>query len=88
MLQFFLDPHAFDPELDLYSNVALRMAMPPMHEHTNYADGALCAPNGRPWPPFLVTEKGASLDEFALRSEHESTTIIPALTFVTRRIEA
>lgn len=78
-MQFFTNPKAFQAELELYNEPTLQKLMPQRHEVFGNEDGTFVSPSGYRFPPFIVLERGESLDEFAKHIEYEFITVCPSL---------
>jgi hypothetical protein len=65
MRRFFFDKSDFERELRTYEHPQLQSTMPPLHASCPNADGALRSASGWPFPPFLVLERGVSLQVLA-----------------------
>jgi hypothetical protein len=78
-MQFYTNPRAFQAEVDLYNKPTLQKLMPKRHEVFGNEDGSCKSPSGFVFPPFIVLERGESLDEFARHMEHEFITVCPSL---------
>jgi len=86
MLQFFFTRGAYDTEVGLYSNADLARIMPRCYAWHDNVDRALRSQGGCVYPPFLIIERGESLDEFAARVEHEEITVMQALVLIVKRV--
>ncbi|NJR43897.1 MAG: hypothetical protein HC767_15795 [Akkermansiaceae bacterium] len=67
---------AFEQEASLYSSDVLKGMMPATREVMGNADGAAVSSRGYQWPPFIVLEKGESLQEWSQREEARYSTIM------------
>lgn len=63
-VKFFYEPEAFEREAELYANATLRSMMAATHDVCSNSDGARTAPNRYRLPPFIVIQRGESLDEW------------------------
>lgn len=75
-VKFFLSRSAFEQETALYSNEVLKGMMPATREVVGNTDGVAVSSRGYQWPPFIVLEKGESLQEWAQREEARYSTIM------------
>ena len=75
-VKFFLSRSAFEQETALYSNDVLKGMMPATREVVGNVEGGAMSLRGYRWPPFIVLEKGESLQEWAQREEARYSTIM------------
>lgn len=63
-IKFYLDRDAFERERILYTEPDLRSIMPATLTVEDNASGKCCTPYGYVFPPFVIIERGESLDEW------------------------
>jgi hypothetical protein len=68
-LKFYISKNAFEVERSLYAHPVLGPLLPKVVTSCKNDDNAECDPSGRPLPPFIVMEKGESLDEWSRRAK-------------------
>jgi hypothetical protein len=61
-IKFFTSRHAYERERSMYADRDLRDALPPVTDIRPNEDGAVTAVDGWVFPPFIVTDRGESLD--------------------------
>lgn len=67
-IKFFLDRASFHHEQELYADANLQRMMPAVSDVvSNECEGAILTRFGLPLPPFIVVERGESLNEWAVR---------------------
>lgn len=64
VVKFFFDQATFDRELELHDRPALRRMMAATVQINSNCQGAVAAPCGYVFPPFIVMDRGASLSEW------------------------
>eukprot|EP00892_Ulva_mutabilis_P005987 jgi/Ulvmu1/3760/UM175_0007.1 len=64
-IKFFLEKAAFEKELQIYCHPMLQQAVPARLAMEDNSTGACRTPYGFVFPPFLIIECGANLDEWA-----------------------
>jgi hypothetical protein len=62
--RFFERKEDWQRESALYKHDQIRNTLPPVHGGTDNADGTVRSPSGFPYPPYLVMERGAPLNEW------------------------
>lgn len=87
-VKFFLhNDSAFKRELELYETPALRSILPEaLHIRTN-EDSAVRAASGYVFPPFIIVEKGESLNEWASRKSPDFATTLFVLLHIAERLQ-
>eukprot|EP00892_Ulva_mutabilis_P000884 jgi/Ulvmu1/10797/UM069_0032.1 len=86
-IKFFTNRHAFARELALYSNPTLRAMMPAVSAVQDNSDGRVQDSTGFAFPPFIVVERGESLDEWVHRVAPDFVTSMFVLCHVTKRLQ-
>lgn len=64
-IKFFTSRAAYERERSMYADRDLRAALPPVTEIRSNEDGEVTAEGGFVFPPFIVTDRGESLDTWA-----------------------
>ena len=75
-VKFFLSCAAYDAEARLYKVDVLRSMMPAIRMDVSNEDTGERNSRGYPWPPFMVLEKGESLQEWKARTKPAFSTIL------------
>jgi hypothetical protein len=76
-IKFFLQRSAFARETALFSSSGvIREMMPNILAIEGNADGRHMLPGGMKAPPFIVVERGESLDEWVLRVQPDYVTVL------------
>lgn len=78
-IKFFTDPNAFEREAEMYCKHSIRAMMPSVAVVESNAAKSVTGPGGYAFPPFIVVEKGESLDEWVLRVQPDFVTILQVL---------
>lgn len=86
-IKFYVHESAFAQEQALYKAPALRDILPPVAALFDNADGSLADAKGRPVAPFVIVEKGESLNEWARRRTPDFPTALTVLLHVAERLE-
>jgi hypothetical protein len=86
-IKFFLRPTAFKCEEALYTRPELRTMMPAVIGMERNTMGEIRSPSGWPFPPFIIVEKGESLDEWALRIVPDFPTVLTVLCHIATRLQ-
>lgn len=76
-LKFFLSQPAFEAERRIYSDSPLGKLLPQLDAVRDNRDCALRDAEGCPLPPFVVMERGESLDEWARRRKPDMWEAMP-----------
>lgn len=76
-IKFFLSQRAFEAERRIYSDSPLGKLLPQLDDVCDNRSGALQDVDGRPLPPFVVMERGESLDEWARRRKPDMMAAMP-----------
>ena len=64
-IKFFTSRAAYERERSMYADRDLRAALPPVTEIRSNEDGEVVAEDGWVFPPFIITDRGESLDTWA-----------------------
>jgi hypothetical protein len=78
-IKFFTDANAFEREAEMYCERSIRAMMPSIAVVESNAGKRVTGPGGYVFPPFIVVEKGESLDEWVLRVQPDFVTILQVL---------
>ena len=62
--RFFVDHTAFDCESAFYEQETYRACLPGLVRAASNADGAVASPDGYPFPPFMVLDRGVTLSQW------------------------
>jgi Protein kinase domain len=87
VVKFFSDVTAFKRELALYQRPELRTMMPAIELIEANEAGRVRCSNGFSFPPFIVVERGESLNEWAQRCAPDGITAMFVLCHVAKRLE-
>jgi hypothetical protein len=92
-VKFFTNSAAFEHECTLYADETLRAMMAATREVGDNADACHTMSDGRPFPPYIVIERGEPLDEWTVRmrtlsgqSELDLVAAFQALINIARRL--
>eukprot|EP00892_Ulva_mutabilis_P005991 jgi/Ulvmu1/3764/UM175_0012.1 len=86
-IKFYLDKKAFERERELYTESQLKAMMPATLAVEDNACGNCKAPYGYTFPPFVIIERGQSLDEWAQDNANKDfITIFQALSHAVRAL--
>jgi serine/threonine protein kinase len=85
--RFFTNRAAFEREQTLYGKEELREMMPAVRRVVDNTDGSICSSSGWVFPPFIIVEKGESLDEWALRISPDFPTVLTVLCHIAARLQ-
>ena len=67
-IKFFAKKNEYEEEAEVYRNSPLRFFMPTVQKYVDNADSSVEDPFGAALPPFIVMEKGESLQDRARRT--------------------
>lgn len=74
-IKFYLEKAAFEREQELYMHPDLQSTIPATMAIEDNSSGELATPYGYMFPPFIITENGQSLKEWASRNNPDFITI-------------
>jgi hypothetical protein len=77
-IKFYLQRAAFDAEKELYMDTQLKKMMPATLAIEENIKGDWRTPYGYVFPPFVIIERGQSLDEWARDNHPDFITIFQA----------
>ena len=77
----------FDRELELYNNMDLQGIFPAIAHRSSNAEGTLQTSWGFVYPPFVVSERGESLNEWCSRVSPDFATTLFVLLHVAERLQ-
>jgi hypothetical protein len=87
-VKFFIHAdHAFQRELTLYRTPGLHRILPEVHQISPNEDGAIRSQSGYIFPPFIMVEKGESLNEWASRVAPDFATTLFLLLHIAERLQ-
>lgn len=87
-IKFFLqNEKAFEREHELYSDPALRPMLPEALHIVPNKDSRVVSESGYVFPPFIMVEKGESLNEWASRKSPDFATSLFVLLHIAERLQ-
>eukprot|EP00892_Ulva_mutabilis_P002841 jgi/Ulvmu1/12558/UM090_0045.1 len=87
-IKFYLDRKAFDMERELYTESQLKAMMPAILAVEDNTSGKAKTPYGYVFPPFVIIERGQSLDEWARDNANKDfITIFQAVSHAVRALK-
>jgi hypothetical protein len=75
-IKFYLNREAFDIEKQLYLSTVVQARMPATLAVESNDDGRWRMPTGYRFPPFVIIERGQSMDEWAHKNKPDFITIM------------
>eukprot|EP00892_Ulva_mutabilis_P004414 jgi/Ulvmu1/2344/UM013_0192.1 len=85
-IKFFLSQRAFEAERRVYSDSPLGRLLPQLEQVCDNRGGALRDAEGAALPPFVVMERGESLDEWSRHRKPDTSAAMPVVTAVAKRL--
>lgn len=76
-LKFFLSRSGFEAERSFYTDSPLGKLLPRLEAMVDNADGSVQDAKGHPLPPFVIMERGESLDEWSRRRKPDMWAAMP-----------
>jgi serine/threonine protein kinase len=76
----------FERELELYNNEALEGILPAVVKISTNDDREACTSWGYTFPPFIIVERGESLNEWCSRVQPDFATTLFVLLHVAKRL--
>eukprot|EP00892_Ulva_mutabilis_P004417 jgi/Ulvmu1/2347/UM013_0195.1 len=86
-LKFFISRPSFDAESRFYTDSPLGKLLPRLEGLCDNLDGAVQDAQGNPLPPFVIMERGESLDEWSRRRKPDMWAAMPVLANIAKRLE-
>eukprot|EP00892_Ulva_mutabilis_P000463 jgi/Ulvmu1/10417/UM062_0013.1 len=86
-IKFFVNSRAFECERELYSQEHLRGMMPAVSLMHSNSDGTVVTDEGWRFPPFIVVERGESLDEWQAHVKPDFATVVQVLSHICERVK-
>jgi hypothetical protein len=87
-VKFYTHRPSFEREREVYEDPRLRAMVPKLHALVANVPPFVTSPSGFPLPPFIIMEKGQSLDEFAVgqAGRVDLMTVAQALVHLAERL--
>jgi Protein kinase domain len=87
VVKFLFDSACFARESEFYRHTSIRNVLPDVEAMSANADGCVRCSNGFAFPPFIIAERGESLNEWTQRVAPDDVTSMFVLCHVVKRLQ-